>query len=48
VSRKPSAVPDRTDRGRKTPADVLGEPPVARDKPPTNPARVFEKPRRYV
>ena len=30
---------DRTDRGRKTPADVLSEPPVARDKPPTKPAR---------
>jgi len=30
---------DRTDRGRKTPADVLGEPPVVRDKPPTKPAR---------
>ena len=30
---------DRTDRGRKTPADVLGEPPIARDKPPTKPAR---------
>ncbi|HTW90636.1 MAG TPA: PIN domain-containing protein [bacterium] len=30
---------DRTDRGRKTPADVLGEPPAARDQPPTKPAR---------
>ena len=30
---------DRTDRGRKTPADVLGEPPVVRDKSPTKPAR---------
>ena len=30
---------DRTDRGRKTPADILGEPPVARDKPSTKPAR---------
>ncbi len=30
---------DRTDRGRKTPADILGEPPVVRDKPPTKPAR---------
>jgi len=30
---------DRTDRGRKTPADVLGEPPIARDKPPSKPAR---------
>jgi predicted nucleic acid-binding protein len=30
---------DRTERGRKTPADVLGEPPIARDKPPTKPAR---------
>jgi len=30
---------DRTKRGRKTPADVLGEPPIARDKPPTKPAR---------
>jgi len=26
---------DRTDRGRKTPADILGEPPMARDKPAT-------------
>ena len=26
---------DRTDRGRKTPADILGEPPVARDRPAT-------------
>jgi predicted nucleic acid-binding protein len=24
---------DRTDRGRKTPADILGEPPVAHDRP---------------
>ncbi len=30
---------DRTDRGRKTPADILGESPVARDKPPTKPVR---------
>jgi predicted nucleic acid-binding protein len=30
---------DRTERGRKTPADILGEPPIARDKPPTKPAR---------
>ena len=30
---------DRTDRGRKTPADILGESPIARDKPPTKPAR---------
>lgn len=30
---------DRTDRGRKTPAEVLEEPPVARDKPPPKPAR---------
>jgi uncharacterized protein len=30
---------DRTKRGRVTPAEVLGEPPVARDKPPTKPAR---------
>jgi uncharacterized protein len=38
---------DRTERGRKTPAEVLEEPPVARDlpaqqqagKPPTKPAR---------
>jgi len=29
---------DRTERGRKTPADILGEPPIARDKPPTKPA----------
>ena len=26
---------DRTERGRKTPADMLNEPPIARDKPPT-------------
>jgi len=30
---------DRTDRGRRTPADILGEPPIACDKPPTKPAR---------
>ena len=30
---------DRTERGRRTPADILGEPPIARDKPPTKPAR---------
>ena len=30
---------DRTDRGRRTPADILGEPSIARDKPPTKPAR---------
>ena len=30
---------DRTERGRETPADILGEPPIARDKPPTKPAR---------
>jgi hypothetical protein len=30
---------DRTDRGRKTPADILGEPPMARDRPATKPAR---------
>jgi len=30
---------DRTDRGRKTPADILGEPPIAHDKPPTKPSR---------
>jgi predicted nucleic acid-binding protein len=30
---------DRTDCGRKTPADVLGEPPLARDRPPTKPTR---------
>ena len=30
---------DRTERGRKTPADILGEPPVAGDRPPTKPAR---------
>lgn len=24
---------DRTERGRKTPADILGEPPVAHDRP---------------
>ena len=30
---------DQTDRGRMTPADILGEPPIARDRPPTKPAR---------
>jgi hypothetical protein len=30
---------DRTARGRRTPADILGEPPIVRDKPPTKPAR---------
>jgi hypothetical protein len=30
---------DRTERGRKTPADILGKPPIARDKPPTKPTR---------
>jgi hypothetical protein len=30
---------DRTDRGRTTPADILGEPPRARDKPATKPPR---------
>jgi len=30
---------DRTDRGRKTPADIVGEPPIARDRPATRPAR---------
>jgi uncharacterized protein len=30
---------DRTDRGRKTPAEVLEEPPAARDKPSTKPTR---------
>jgi hypothetical protein len=30
---------DRTSRGRMTPADVLGEPPVARDRPATKPRR---------
>ena len=30
---------DRTERGRETPADLLGEPPLARDKPPTKAAR---------
>ncbi len=30
---------DRTDRGRKTPAHILGEPPVVSDRPPTKPAR---------
>jgi predicted nucleic acid-binding protein len=30
---------DRTDRGRKTPVEVLEEPPVVRDKPPTKPRR---------
>ena len=30
---------DRTDRGRKTPAEILGAPTIARDRPPTKPAR---------
>jgi len=30
---------DRTDRGRKTPAELLEEPPIARDRPPTETAR---------
>ena len=30
---------DGTERGRRTPADILGEPPIARDKPPTKPVR---------
>ena len=30
---------DRTERGRKTPAEVLEEPSVVSDKPPTKPAR---------
>jgi len=30
---------DRTRRGRITPAEVLGEPPVARDRPATKPRR---------
>jgi len=30
---------DRTGRGRKTPADILGEPPIAHDRPPSKPAR---------
>jgi len=30
---------DRTDRGRKTPAELLEEPPVARDRPATKPRR---------
>jgi predicted nucleic acid-binding protein len=30
---------DRTERGRKTPAEVLEEPPVARDRPVTKPRR---------
>jgi hypothetical protein len=30
---------DRTERGRRTPADILGEPPIARNKPPTKPSR---------
>ncbi len=28
---------DRTDRGRKTPAELLEEPPMARDRAPTKP-----------
>ncbi len=39
MSGKPSAVTDRTDRGRKTPAEVLEEPPIARDRPATKPRR---------
>ena len=30
---------DRTERGRKTPAEVLEEPPVVRDRPATKPRR---------
>jgi hypothetical protein len=30
---------DRTERGRKTPAEVLEEPPIARDRPATKPPR---------
>jgi hypothetical protein len=30
---------DRTDRGRKTPAEALEEPPVARDRSPSKPPR---------
>jgi len=30
---------DRTDRGRKTPAELLEEPPTVRDRPPTKTAR---------
>jgi len=30
---------DRTDRGRKTPAELLEEPPVAHDRPATKPRR---------
>lgn len=30
---------DRTDRGRKTPAEVLEEPPIARDRPAAKPRR---------
>jgi hypothetical protein len=30
---------DRTESGRRPPADILGKLPIARDKPPTKPAR---------
>jgi len=39
VSGAPSADSDRTDRGRKTPAELLEEPPMVRDRPPTKTAR---------
>ncbi|MBM3314119.1 PIN domain-containing protein [candidate division WOR-3 bacterium] len=37
---------DRTDRGRKTPAEVLEEPPVAHDLPAQQAGRPTTKPRR--
>jgi predicted nucleic acid-binding protein len=37
---------DRTKRGRMTPAEVLGEPPVARDRPPAKPARLRRRSRK--
>jgi len=37
---------DRTKRGRKTPADILGEPPVAHDRPATKQPRPSRRPRR--
>jgi len=34
---------DRTERGRQTPADILGEPPVVRDRQPSRSARPRRK-----
>jgi len=34
---------DKTERGRKTPAEAMEEPPVARDRPPAKPPRARRK-----